>query len=253
MILVVLFVIVLGGKKQTTDPEASVQEAVAYLAQMEQRDPGEVKKIRNEIYLRRVETQKKELISQMKSGDLDPFPLFQDYVIMGDSRAIGYYYSEFLPEERILATGGHTIRAIKKQLDELKRINPRYVFLCYGLNDISSGYWDNDEDHAKDYMEYIQKIQEALPEATIVVSSILPTTKAAYSTSAHWKKIPEWNETLQAACEENGILFADCTWIYDKHKKLWVADGYHFRPAVYPYWGGQLILTALYGDINDEI
>lgn len=250
---VALLVIILGGRKKNPDREAAVQEAVAYLAQLEQQDPGEVKKIRNEIYLHRAEEQKQELISLMKTGDLDPFPLFQDYVVLGDSRAIGFYYNEFLQEDRILADGGNTILAIKGRLKALKKINPSYVFLCYGLNDISIGYWDDPEEHAKDYMGYIRKIQETLPEATIVVSSILPTTKKADSTSKRWRNIPQWNEALKAACEENGILFADCSWIYDKYHKLWVADGYHFRPAVYPHWGSHLVLTALYGEINDEI
>lgn len=251
--LVALLVIVLGGKQKKLEQEAAVQEAIAYLAQMEQQDPAAVKQIRNEIYLRRVEEQKQELISQMKAGELDPFPLFQDYVVLGDSRAIGFYYNEFLQEDRILADGGNTILAIKGRLKALKKINPSYVFLCYGLNDISIGYWDDPEEHAKDYMSYIRKIQEALPEATIVVSSILPTTKKADSTSKRWRNVPQWNEVLEAACKENGILYADCTWIYDKYKKLWVEDGYHFRPAVYPHWGSHLVLTALYGDINDEI
>ena len=251
--VVALLIIILGGRRKNPDREAAVQEAVAYLAQLEQQDPDEVKKIRNDIYLRRVEEQKQELISLMKTGDLDPFPLFQDYAVLGDSRAIGFYYSEFLQEDRILASGGNTILAIKGRLEALKKMNPSYVFLCYGLNDISIGYWDDPEEHAKDYMGYIHKIQEALPQATIVVSSILPTTEKADSTSKRWRNIPKWNQALEAACEENGILYADCTWIYDKYKKLWVTDGYHFRPAVYPHWGSHLVLTALYGDINDEI
>ena len=64
--LVALLVIVLGGKQKKLEQEAAVQEAVAYLAQLEQQDPGEVKKIRNEIYLRRVEEQKQELIGEGK-------------------------------------------------------------------------------------------------------------------------------------------------------------------------------------------
>lgn len=247
-----LFAIAFGGGGEVPEPEASVQEAAEFLALQEKLDPGEVRQVRNEIYQRKAEEKKEELISQLKKGELDPFPLFEDYALMGDSRAIGFYYNEYLTDERVIASGGHTILAIPGKLKVLKKLNPSYVFLCYGLNDVSIGYWDNGEEHAKEYMKNIAKIQEALPEATIVVSSILPTTKAAYSTSGSWKDIPKWNEALKAACREKGILFADCDWIYEKYSKLWVSDGYHFRPAVYPHWGGQLILTALYGEIDNE-
>ena len=50
----------------------------------------------------------------------DPFPLFQDYALLGDSRAIGFYYSEFLEESRVLADGGNTVVVIEHNLDVIK-------------------------------------------------------------------------------------------------------------------------------------
>lgn len=251
LMMAVILVIALGTGKTPEEGEA-VREGRAFLASLEQQDPDVVRQARQDLYLRRMAEKKEELTRQVKSGEADPFPLFQDYVVMGDSRAIGFYYSEFLEEDRVIATGGHTILAIEGKLPSLEKRKPSYVFLCYGLNDVSIGYWDNGEEHAALYMEKIDMIREILPDATIVVSSILPTTEAAYSVSSSWKNIPQWNKALKAACEEHGVLFADCDWIYEEHRKLWVADGQHFRPAVYPYWGGQLIITALYGEVGNE-
>ena len=251
LVTAAILVIILGGSQPPEEGDA-VLEGMAYLEELEQQDPDTVRQARQELYLQRMAEKKEELTRQVKQGEADPFPLFQDYVLMGDSRAIGFYYSEFLEEDRVLASGGHTILAIEGKLPSLEKINPSYVFLCYGLNDVSIGYWDTGEEHAQLYMEKIRMIQELLPEATIVVSSILPTTEAAYSTSSRWKKIPQWNQALKAACEENGILFADCDWVFEDHSKLWASDGQHFRPAVYPYWGGQLIITALYGEVGNE-
>lgn len=252
LLVIALLVITLGGSRKAADQTAEVAEGTAFLTSLEQKDPNVVRQARQALYQRRMAEKRDELIQQVKSGELDPFPLFEDYVVMGDSRAIGFYYSDFLEEERILAVGGNTILAIEARLPALQQRNPSYVFLTYGLNDVSIGYWDKGEEHAALYMEKVQMIREVLPDATIVVSSILPTTDAAYSLSKRWKKIPDWNKALKAACEENGVLFADCDWIFQEHKKLWASDGHHFRPALYPYWGGQLIITALYGEVGNE-
>ena len=36
------------------------------------------------------------LLRQIKAGEQDPFPLFQDAVILGDSRAVGFFYYGFV-------------------------------------------------------------------------------------------------------------------------------------------------------------
>lgn len=252
LVVAVLLVICLGSAGKPSAETAQVQDGIVFLESLEQKDPDVVRQARQVIYKRRMAEQKEELTAQVKSGEIDPFPLFQDYAVLGDSRAIGFYYSDFLDEERVFAKGGNTIRAIDSRLADLSTLNPSYVFLCYGLNDVSIGFWDNGEEHAVVYMEKIQLIRETLPDATIVVSSILPTTEAAYSVSKAWKKIPEWNKALKAACAENGVLFADCDWVFEEYHKYWVEDGQHLRPAVYPYWGGQLIITALYGEVGNE-
>lgn len=251
LVIAAILVITLGTGKTPEEGEA-VLEGVAFLESLEQKDPAAVQQARQDLYLRRMAEKKEELTQQVKKGEVDPFPLFQDYMLLGDSRAIGFYYSEFLEKDRVLADGGNTVLAIDGRLPTLEKVNPSYVFLCYGLNDVSIGYWDTGEEHAEVYMEKVRMIQEVLPDATIVVSSILPTTEAAYSTSRRWKNIPEWNKALKAACEENDILFADCDWVFEAKSKYWTGDGIHLRPVVYPYWGGQLIITALYGEVGDE-
>lgn len=246
-----VLLLTLGGKKQPQQADA-VQQGRDYLASLEAKDPGEVRAVREEIFMRRMQEQKDTLTQQILSGEVDPFPLFQDYVVMGDSRAVGFWYRDFLAQDRVLADGGNTIRFIPGWYEELEKINPSYIYLCYGLNDCSIGFWSTGEDYAAEYVEHVHKLQEMLPECTIVVSSILPAQEHAFKQSSRWKRIPEWNVALEKACEENGILFANCDMLYEEHSDLWDQDGIHFKEPLYPYWGGQLLITGLYGGLTYE-
>ena len=94
-------------------------------------------------------------------------------------------------------------------------------------------------------METVKTIREKLPNATIVVSSILPAKDPAFQKSAKWRDIPQWSAALEAACKENGILFANCDYLAVSYPNLWDPDGIHFRKEFYPYWASCLVATML--------
>lgn len=247
LVLAAMFISLLGNKgKQANSPE--VQEGIAYLESLEQKDPANVQAVRKAIQQAELDAKRDELLAQLTDGSIDPFTLFKDYAIMGDSRAVGYWYWNLLDKSRVLADGGHTIRNIEAQMEKLVALNPSTIYLCYGLNDTSIGYWNSGEEYAAEYMQIIQKIQEALPDATIVVSSILPARDPAFQTSAKWRNIPQWSAAVEAACKENGILFANCDKLAEDYPKLWDPDGIHFRKDFYKYWASSLVVTTLMED-----
>ena len=252
LVLIVVLFLTLGGAADDQIALDQVQQGKDYLASLEQKDPSVVKEIRKQIFQEDVAEQRETLTQQLLNGEVDPFSLFKDYALLGDSRAVGFWYRNFLDQDRVLADGGNTIRYIPGWYEELQELNPSYIFLCYGLNDCSIGFWSEGEDYAAEYIEYVQVLQEMLPEATIVVSSILPAQERAFKQSSRWKRIPDWNIALEKACEENGILFANCDMLYDEHSNLWDQDGIHFKEPLYPYWGSLLIVTALMGGLEYE-
>ena len=254
-LLVLVLFLSLGGKNDDIAQTDQVWQGREYLASLEKKDPEIVKQIRKELFQeqiqQQIENEREPLLEQLMSGETDPFSLYKDYAILGDSRAVGFWYWGFLEKSRCLSDGGHTIRKIPEWYDKLEEMNPSYLFLCYGLNDCSIGYWDNGEEYAAEYVEYVKTLQEKLPDCTIVVSSILPAQDPAFNKSKRWRDIPDWNVALKAACAENGILYADCDRLYEEYPKLWDPDGIHFREAFYPYWSSLLIATALIGGQND--
>lgn len=253
LVVVVILALSLGKNKKSTAEEAAVQNGLNFLSQQEQKSPEPVRQARQALYERRMEEQKDELLEELSTGEKDPFSLFQDYAVLGDSRAVGFYFWDFLPENRVLAESGNTILAIPDRYETLKELQPSYVYLCYGLNDCFLGIWETGEEYAADYVETVKELQTILPEATIVVSSILPAKDPAFEQSENWRALPDWNVALKNACGEAGILFADCDWLYEEHGDLWDVDGIHFTVPLYPYWASELIVTALYGGMTNEI
>lgn len=231
----------LGSKSEDDETAAGI----AYLESREVKDPSGVMEVRQEIYQAKLDAQRDQLITQLTNGTMDPFSLFKDYVVMGDSRAVGFWYRNFLDKSRVLADGGHTIRNITEQMDTLVSMNPSLIFLCYGLNDTSIGYWDSADAYVTEYIQIVKEIQSKLPNATIIVSSILPAKDPAFERSSKWYNIPEWSAALEDACEENDILFANCDQLAVDHPNLWDPDGIHFRKEFYPYWASCLVATLL--------
>ena len=247
LVLILVLVLVFGsGSKQ--DSNENIEAGIAYLESLEQKDPETIRQVRKQIYQRHLEEKREQLRIQLNDGTIDPFSMFKDYVVMGDSRAVGFWYHDFLDKDRVLADGGHTIRNITRQMDQLVEINPSTVYLCYGLNDSSIGYWDTAEEYVTEYMQVVAEIKANLPEVTVVVSSILPARDPAFKRSSRWYDIPEWSAALEVACKENGILFANNDQLAEDYPNYWDPDGIHFRPALYPYWAANLVLVCLMED-----
>lgn len=248
IVLVVILVVSLvgalfGGKDAAA--QDSTAPGIAYLESLERKDPSAVMQVRQEIYQAKIDAQRDQLVAQLSNGTMDPFSMIKDYVVLGDSRAVGFWYRDFLERSRVLADGGHTIRNLAEYIDTVVQMNPTQIFLCYGLNDTSIGYWDSAQEYVAEYMQTVKELQSKLPNATIVVSSILPAKDPAFEQSKKWYNIPQWSAALEQACKENGVIFANCDDLAVDYPNLWDPDGIHFREQFYPYWASCLVAAML--------
>ena len=234
--------------QQAETYNASVQAGVSYLQSLEQIDPDTVTQKLREQRLEKLQAERAER-EQALLDDLDSvWQEFSDAAILGDSRAVGFSYYSFLDESRVLASTGERIDAIDEHLDELKTLDPAYIFLCYGINDL--GWYASASDYAAAMQEKIQLLQKTLPDAVIVVSSILPAREPAISREALWKQIPSYSEAVREICAQCGALYADNTQLSEDHADLWQPDGVHLLPEFYPYWAANLIIAS-WGEIAD--
>ena len=132
-------------------------------------------------------------------------------------------------------------------------MQPKYIFLCYGLNDVSIGIWSTKEEYVADLMDYIADLRDNLPDAVIVVSSILPARDPAFELSSKWYEIPDFSAAIAEACAENGVVFVDNTEICDTYADYWQPDGIHVRPEFYPYWARNLIVGIIRNEMETEL
>ena len=268
-VLLVAVVVLLVIRPWKQEPPDVTAPGIAYLEALEKKDPDAVLEVLRQRRQDELKALREELLRQIRDGEADPFTQFQDSVIMGDSRAEGFWYFGFVDKTRTLTGAGHTILDITKQLDQLEAMNPQYIYMTYGLNDLKIGIWGNSERFAAEYMEAVGKVRERLPDAVIVVSSILPVREKLYEDAAkklddpeftakltleeklEWqglrrtREIPAWNTVLAAACAEHNVIFCDGTAVSQANMNLWEGDCIHMKQRFYPHWARELILAAL--------
>ena len=231
VIIGIVVFIALSGQNITTD---DIKEGRTYIEELEAADTSSVEEQVKEL-------RKEERRAALESGDLDVWAQFTDIAILGDSRAVGFYSYDLVDQSRVFATGGATIRDIEQYTDQLITLNPSSIILCYGLNDISIGYWDNVDDYISEQDQIIANLQEALPNTTIYVNSIIPATDPAFERSEKWRDIPDWNDAIRRHCEDNDIPYIDITEDVETHSDLYDVDGIHMQKAFYEYWAIDMI------------
>ena len=241
LLAVVLIIVKLAGNGKSSEVEAGI----SYLESLEAQPASDVEAQIKQINKENLARSRAEIIRKIESGELDVWTQFQDYVLMGDSRAVGYEYWHFLPDDRVIASAGATIREITNNMDTVVAMNPSYVFLCYGLNDVSIGFWKTPESYVEEFTQILKEMENRIPGVKIIVSSILPAQDPAFQRSKAWYNIPDYSAACGQMCEDNGWFFADNDQIVEDHRDLYDIDGIHFQQAFYPYWAVNLIDAML--------
>ena len=231
VIIGIVIFIALSGQNIATD---DVKEGIAYIEGLEAADTAAIEEEVRQL-------RKEERKAALESGDLDVWAQFTDIAILGDSRAVGFSSYELVDDSRVFASAGATIRDIEQYTDQLVTLNPASVILCYGLNDISIGFWSNVDDYITEQDQIISDLKEALPNTTIYVNSIIPATDPAFDRSEKWRDIPDWNDAIRQHCEDSGIPYIDITEDVEAHSDLYDVDGIHMQKAFYEYWAIDMI------------
>jgi hypothetical protein len=226
----------LKGSSNSTELASSkdISAGVSFIQGLEAKDVDSIETVIKQ-------KKKAKNIEALKNGTMSVWAQFDDSVILGDSRAVGFYYYDFLSTDRVLAEAGSTILAIDDHLEEIKKLKPSNVFLCYGLNDVSIGIWENTEEYCTSMKEQMQKIWDVCPTCTIYISSIIPATDPAFDTSSAWRDIPEFNTALQKMCDENGWPFIDNSAVVEEYKDHYQPDGIHLETVFYEPWALNMI------------
>lgn len=231
IITVVVIVFIYKDQKQEQSEE-KVAQGIRYLQSLEQQSVSEINETIKAIRVRH----------GLDIADTDESAVwrnFENSAIMGDSRAVGFSYYEFLPEDWVIAESGSIITDVSKNLDKLKKLAPERVFLCFGINDVKCGLWPEPDAYAAECAAQIQAVMNALPESEVYLNSILPPGDSVWDES--YAMIGDYNAALQAMAGQNGYRYVDNTYVAQEHQELYQGDGLHLQPDFYKYWAANML------------
>lgn len=244
LILFLIFFAANAGSPAPETTETSTHEGITYLKALEAQDPGPVENTIKAYYQQKLIKQREARLAQLENGEVSVWSLFEDYVLLGDSRTMGFDFYEYLDKDRVIAEKGDSILSIREHIPEIVKMNPSYLFISYGANDIGSGMWASAEEYAADLAAIIQELRAELPDVTVFVNSILLAYEPAYSNSSSWYDIPEYNSALSQMCSTlTNCHYIDNTSICETYSHLYESDGIHVMATFYSHWAANMILT----------
>ena len=186
-----------------------------------------------------------EMEAAIESGKVDVFALFDDAVIFGDSRVLGFSVYHFFPESHVFASSGATIKNISDWVEQAKNANPSLIFFSYGVNDMGMNIDAEEGGYDGQYESQIKKIVEVCPDATIIVNSIIPATPAAVQESPSWGNVDAYNTKIKSMCEKNKWIYVDNSEISQNgNANIYQNDGIHFLTTFYSTWAENMIMTV---------
>ena len=228
--------------------------AADVLRAMEAGDPDAVQDVIRQQQKARMEDQREEIRRSLLSGETDIWSMFRDYLIVGDSRAYGFSYNGFLPEDRVLADVGDTVLDLEEHIPEIAAMRPARLYISYGMNEFDNqAVWPTGQSYADSLEKILGEVEEALPGVEIYVNSFMEVLESGQYEGGNWDDFDSWNDTVREMCHKHGYTFVDNAKIAAEHHDLYYEDGVHFAPEFYDYWAANLIMATYYPEEEQTV
>ena len=188
-----------------------------------------------------------DLLKGLEDGSIDVWSLYDDSVILGDSRAEAIVEWGFLPAERVYAQKGASVKYAAEGIDTVSSVYPDNLIFTYGVNDVD-GNWSDVSKFIAAYEELVEAYKEKLPQANVFLCSVIPVMPAALEEDSNYEKIPEYTAAIKELCEKKGYFYIDCDVLYDDYKELYEKEGVHFLKDMNPVWAKVMMEEVLKGE-----
>ena len=175
---------------------------------------------------------------QAWSNSLRQMEAKADIVFFGDSLTFYGDFSNLFEGKTVCNLGlrGDTLQGLLNRVDQVKILNPKFVFLMAGINDV--GMLSMKEFDSM-YRGLVDTIQLALPESQLVVQSILPVNSQFFHLSCNSKQIDTCNKLIRQIAMERQLVFMNIYSIYEENGQLpydSTRDGLHLTQDAYKSW-----------------
>lgn len=186
---------------------------------------------------------------EFASISIKSLPTLENTIFVGDSLTVGL--KDNVTGLRAHCTGGHAIHQGRKaHMADLKNeTNVENFVISYGVND--AGH-QQPERFKKYYIEFINELKEAHPNAKFYVNKIfLGDLDRATNDIVKicLQNVPSHNDVLPEVCTATGAELLDCLNYIRDYKDYYTKDGIHFVGKFYPMWKDAML--TLMGNNND--
>jgi lysophospholipase L1-like esterase len=129
-------------------------------------------------------------------------------IFFGNSITEGFDLHRFFPESKPVNRGiggDHTDGLLERLPTSVLQLKPSKLFILIGINDIGAG--DSGEVILKNYSALLQAVHKSLPDSSVYIQSILPTTTAWPNCPKN--KIIKLNEEIRQLAKNQGFHWID--------------------------------------------
>lgn len=191
--------------------------------------------------LSEIEVKIQKLEEKNSTGEEEQWSLkerFSSTVVLGDTIIGGFSEFDVLNASSVISGTG---TEWEEQMEMLKEVNPKVVFLAYCIDDIleSNG---NVKSYIKQYRQRIEDVRKAVPNASVFVNSLFAVSSSALEKEEGYGAEEEYNEQLQKMCDKLQIAFVDNSSL--SLATYYEEDGIHFKSEFYPVWAERMAEVA---------
>ncbi len=226
---------------------SSLREGTSYLMNLEQTD---LQTLSAKLEARDKEEKRAKLnaiLDETINQDTSIWPLFENSIILGDSRPKGFLEFGFLPETIVWAQIGTSCLTIPDFVNRVEQALPEVIYISFGINDVLHGLGSQEENGYGLMMEeFIQELLAVAPNAKIVVNSIIPTATWLTNANPVWQNVPEYNRQLEQMCTRNGWVYVNNDEICENgNAPIYEGDGIHFYSYFYELWAINMLRAQI--------
>lgn len=161
-----------------------------------------------------------------------------DIVFFGDSLTADSDFGSFFPEHKIMTSGYYTdtLAGMISRVPGVAAVDPEKVFFLGGFNGLTDL---NTDVCLQTYNKLLDELEAALPDAEIIIHSVLPVSSARETSQLHNTTIVDFNKRLSVIADERGLVFVDLYSVFEKNGELdptLTRDGIHLLPEAYALW-----------------
>ncbi len=161
-----------------------------------------------------------------------------DIVFFGDSLTYYGNFSMVFPNKIVCNLGlrGDTIQGMIDRVEQVCLLEPDKVFLMAGINDVACY---SDTGFETMYEKLVSIIMQKLPNAGIIIQSLLPVNDQEFQISCHNHQIEECNKIIMGIASNHKLQFVDLYTQYEKNgilAKEDTLDGLHLCTSKYLIW-----------------